>query len=98
MIVLAIQARKKRAKVKNRNKPVEKKKSAHSSASTSNDRSTSRADEEDDEEILGSDDDEQEDPKDYCKGNSVCYYRLDCMDIISCSSLIYMLSLIVVLM
>uniref|UniRef100_A0A671LRN9 non-specific serine/threonine protein kinase n=1 Tax=Sinocyclocheilus anshuiensis TaxID=1608454 RepID=A0A671LRN9_9TELE len=62
--VLALQARKKRAKAK---KPT--KKPAHPPRGASQQQPpTETRIQEPDEEILGSDDEEQEDPNDYCKG------------------------------
>ncbi|XP_071961718.1 SRSF protein kinase 1-like isoform X2 [Antedon mediterranea] len=76
--VMAIQARKKRLKTKNRAKPDDK---GASGKKTGSSRKTNLAEdyknkhcddqfseEDEPEELLGSDDDEQEDPKDYCKG------------------------------
>uniref|UniRef100_A0A1A7WBA0 non-specific serine/threonine protein kinase n=2 Tax=Iconisemion striatum TaxID=60296 RepID=A0A1A7WBA0_9TELE len=62
--VLALQARKKRAKAKKTNK----KQPANARARQQPQQETSPQEPEEPEEILGSDDEEQEDPNDYCKG------------------------------
>ncbi|XP_017286419.1 SRSF protein kinase 1a isoform X2 [Kryptolebias marmoratus] len=62
--VLALQARKKRAKAKKTNK----KQPANVRARPQPQQETSPQEAEEPEEILGSDDEEQEDPNDYCKG------------------------------
>ncbi|KAF7655220.1 hypothetical protein LDENG_00059430 [Lucifuga dentata] len=63
--VLALQARKKRAKAK---KSSNKKQPANPRARQHLQREASPQEPEEPEEILGSDDEEQEDPNDYCKG------------------------------
>ncbi|AWP09597.1 putative SRSF protein kinase 1 [Scophthalmus maximus] len=63
--VLAIQARKKRAKAK---KTSKKQQPANPRARQQPQHEASPQDPEEPEEILGSDDEEQEDPNDYCKG------------------------------
>ncbi|XP_063064553.1 SRSF protein kinase 1a isoform X1 [Engraulis encrasicolus] len=61
--VLALQARKKRAKKKSNKKPQPNVRGAAPQR-----QETEAAQQEPEEEILGSDDEEQEDPNDYCKG------------------------------
>ncbi|KAM6977767.1 SRSF protein kinase 1a [Aplochiton taeniatus] len=62
--VLALQARKKRAKAKKSSK----KKPVHSRGAPQQPAQPEASPQEPEEEILGSDDEEQEDPNDYCKG------------------------------
>ncbi|XP_062396487.1 SRSF protein kinase 1a isoform X1 [Sardina pilchardus] len=63
--VLALQARKKRAKKKSTKKPQG---SVRGAVREQREQQTEAAQQEPEEEILGSDDEEQEDPNDYCKG------------------------------
>nr|XP_033773432.1 SRSF protein kinase 1 isoform X1 [Geotrypetes seraphini] len=63
--VLALQARKKRTKVK---KFPRKPETQHRGTTRESENDLPEHEDEEEEEILGSDDDEQEDPNDYCKG------------------------------
>ncbi|XP_069839240.1 SRSF protein kinase 1-like [Dendropsophus ebraccatus] len=73
--VLALQARKKRAKAKKiPKKPAE----AAQRRNSAPDPPAEEPPEEEEEEILGSDDEEQEDPYDYCKGG---YHRVQIGDL-----------------
>lgn len=73
--MLALQARKKRAKAK---KIVKKPTEAAQPRSSGPDPPADDPPEEEEEEILGSDDEEQEDPNDYCKGG---YHRVKIGDL-----------------
>ncbi|KAM4024869.1 SRSF protein kinase 1-like [Anomaloglossus baeobatrachus] len=73
--VLALQARKKRAKAK---KPLRKAADGGQQRSCAPDPPAEDPAEDEEEEILGSDDEEQEDPYDYCKGG---YHRVQIGDL-----------------
>ncbi|XP_077583483.1 SRSF protein kinase 1b isoform X1 [Stigmatopora nigra] len=66
--LLALQARKKRAKPRKTAKKPEPQSCGGSAKPSKADLSIPDQDQDEEKEILGSDDDEQEDPSDYCKG------------------------------